>query len=525
MKAINGAALFTIKGLRPFSWAIFMGSASGLKSGYDWHDRGEYKGDQFGMSVAGAGDVNGDGYDDWLVGAPGYHTDDRGAVYVYYGNLDGQPALILEGPKANLRFGSTVSGCGDVNGDGYDDVMLTGEAWPGVAGYPSSYVHLGSPRGLSEKPSWFIDWGSFGSYSQWGSKTRTSGAGDVNGDGFDDVLVGRHHDGDDEYGVVYLFYGSKNGLGGTPGWTWFGETLLAYGSGVLTPAPAGDIDGDGYADFVVGAVTSGYVYVFMGSPDGPGASPDWSADGQAAADGSFGFSVASAGDVNGDGKSDLVVGAPNHSETVDTQGAAFVYYGQSARYGLDTEIQVPLEVPSTGGISVAVFSTGRNQLIHYEEIPGTVESVSIAVKGAQYDLYWIGVWDLASEDLMYARFTWIVAGEAGSDPLVRAPQVMVTPDNLVSPLAATGPAQNVTFSGFTPTVAENWEMSAIFSFTTFSWLDITQWVYPYENTVTTGDWYPTTVDGDWHWVGLWDYLQNKFLSGLYIATYDGDVPQ
>ena len=126
---------------------------------------------------------------------------------------------------------------------------------------------------------------------------------------------------------------------------------------------------------------------------------------------------------------------------------------------------------------------------------------------------------------MYARFTWIVAGEAESDPLVRAPQVIVTPDSLASPLTAIGPAQNVTFSGFSPTVAENWEMSAVFSFTTFSWLDITQWVYPYENTVTTGDWYPTTVDGDWHWVGLWDYLQNKFLSGLYIATYDGDVPQ
>jgi hypothetical protein len=140
-------------------------------------------------------------------------------------------------------------------------------------------------------------------------------AGDVNGDGFSDVIVGASgfNSGAGQLGAAFVYLGSATGLATTPAWTAVADTLsLSFGSCV---APAGDVNGDGYADVLVGAylasngqASEGRVFVFHGSPSGLGATPAWTAESDQAS-AFFGSSVATAGDVNKDGYADVIVGA------------------------------------------------------------------------------------------------------------------------------------------------------------------------------------------------------------------------
>src|SRR5206468_4227124 len=138
-------------------------------------------------ALASAGDVNGDGLDDVIVGAPYY--DVQGRAFVYLGTASGpaiQPAWVVDGVQS--RFGASVSSAGDVNGDGFDDVIV-GEPGANVTtpGRPSGQasLFLGSPSGLATTPAWI---GQAGQFQRFGASV--SSAGDVNGDGFDDVIVG-----------------------------------------------------------------------------------------------------------------------------------------------------------------------------------------------------------------------------------------------------------------------------------------------------------------------------------------------
>ena len=266
--------------------------------------------EQFGKSVSGAGDVNGDGFADLIAGAPDELNDGIGSARVYSGT-DGSLLYNFVGNSPGDLFGFSVSGAGDVNADGFADLIV------GAPSNDRNNSPFGSARVLS---------GIDGSvlYTFDGDPTTDffsrdlSGAGDVNGDGFADLIVGvplnnsvRVFSGVDG-SVLYNFFGDSTG-------DLFGRKVSG----------AGDVNGDGFDDLIVGAPlddnngqNSGIARVFSGV-DG---SVLYSFEGDSANDG-FGRPVSGAGDVNGDGFADLIVGAAGDDNNGNGSGSARVFSG------------------------------------------------------------------------------------------------------------------------------------------------------------------------------------------------------
>ncbi|MBZ0266877.1 T9SS type A sorting domain-containing protein, partial [bacterium] len=279
--------------------------------------------DYFGIAVAGAGDVNGDGFDDVLVS--GYGNDSGGSnagqAYVFFGGLaaDAVADLVFTGEAANDYFGVSVGGAGDVNGDGFDDVIVgayANDAGGSAAG--RAYVFHCGPAGDDVADLIFT-----GAASLDGLGTSVASAGDVNGDGYDDVIVGANGSdaGGGNAGRAYVYLGGP-AADGVADVVLTGE---AAGDNLgRSVAGAGDVNGDGFADVIVGAyssdaggVNAGRAYVYHGGP-APDAVADRTLTGTVAGE-QFGFSVAGAGDGNGDGLGDVLVGANLGA------GSAFVY--------------------------------------------------------------------------------------------------------------------------------------------------------------------------------------------------------
>jgi hypothetical protein len=218
-------------------------------------------------------------------------------------------------------FGNSVATAGDVNGDGYSDVVVG--AWGHTSSTGKAYLYLGGASGLAASASWTAVGEATIDY--FGNSVAT--AGDVNGDGYADVVVGAYGNTGDT-GKAYLYLGGASGLAASPSWTAVGEAVNDwFGNSVAT---AGDVNGDGYADLVVGAYgnddngsLAGKAYLYLGGASGLAASPSWTTVGEATSD-FLGYSVATAGDVNGDGYSDVVVGANGNSS--DT-GKAYLFFG------------------------------------------------------------------------------------------------------------------------------------------------------------------------------------------------------
>ena len=278
--------------------------------------KGDTPGDKFGYSVSSAGDVNNDGYDDVIVGADGYNTT-SGKVYIYLGgaSMNNDADFNFAG-SAGDAFGTSVSAAGDVNNDGFDDVIVGAPGYFGNTGY--SIIYLGGAVNLIGGP--VISGSAIGinfGYS-------VSGAGDVNGDGYDDVIVGAYAY-NSTVGRAYLFFGGSpmNSVAdvtytGPSSSLWFGVSVSG----------AGDVNGDGYDDVIVGAMRyltfTGRAYIFYGGST-PNNTVDVTMTGEATSN-YFGNSVSAAGDINDDGYDDVIVGAYGNSSFT---GRAYIFFGGS----------------------------------------------------------------------------------------------------------------------------------------------------------------------------------------------------
>jgi FG-GAP-like repeat/FG-GAP repeat len=329
----------------------YLGSGSGLSRTPAWVATGGKKYAGLGDSVAGAGDVNGDGYDDVIVSTV------LGQVFGFLGSASGlSPTAdwVVTGEQPEDGFGGAIGTAGDVNGDGYDDVVIGAPSHDGEASWDGrAYLYLGSPTGSQMTPAWTADGGKAG--ASFGFSVLT--AGDVNGDGYDDVVIGAitYSDDQDNEGRAYVFDGSAAGLSEAPSWIAEGnqETAL-FGISVGT---AGDTNADGYDDVIVGATNidgevegQGRAFVYRGSAGGLSSIPAWTVDGDDEVNAEFGFSVATAGDVNRDGFDDVVVGEPYYGNVV---GSAFLFLGPTPRAGDDALVLQPKHGGGFMGCSVA----------------------------------------------------------------------------------------------------------------------------------------------------------------------------
>ncbi len=365
-----------------------------LAAGDGFIIQGDAEGDRAGVSVSGAGDVNGDGFADLIVGAHRGDDDGRsaGEAYVVFGkashprlidleSLAPEDGFIIQGDEGYDNAGISVSGAGDVNGDGFADLIVgayRGDDGGNEAG--EAYLVFGKQDGFGDDVGntledgmtmvdrrvvdltnldagdGFIIQGDVGGDRAGGS---VSSAGDVNGDGYADLLVGapKGDDGGNEAGEAYLVFGQAStprvidltNLGAGDGFIIRGD--MDNDNAGVGVSSAGDVNGDGFADLIIGAnladvstsdgnarTDAGEAYVVFGKASGFGSVIDLT--NLAAGDGFIiqgdeaddraGVSVSSAGDVNGDGYADLLVGAYRGDDGGNDAGEAYLVFGKAS---------------------------------------------------------------------------------------------------------------------------------------------------------------------------------------------------
>ena len=303
-------------------------------------------GGKFGASVATA-DVNCDSIPDLIVGSRdiGY-----GIVRIYYGSSSGYSStadLSISDSTYNADFGIRVAGLGDINHDGCEDIAVSA-----TVGVGTVYVFYGSASGMATQSS-AADWKVSGDISGdfFGDALA---AGDFNGDGYVDLAIGASRYTVDQTfeGRVFVFLNSSGTLPGVSGVATLSDSAWMFESDVVSGYTAiGDglavanVNGDAYSDLIIGVSNytngqsgEGAVYAFYGSSTGFNdaladkmahpSDADWSAESDFAS-AKFGSAVANAGRINGDAYDDIIVGAPNYTNGQSNEGAAFVFFGSA----------------------------------------------------------------------------------------------------------------------------------------------------------------------------------------------------
>ena len=329
---------------------------------------GATAGDTAGRRVSEAGDVNGDGLDDFIIGARQADPNgaDSGAAYVVFGSKDGRNVelsdieagiggFVIRGVSAGDNAGASTHGGSDVNGDGLADIVVGARHDdPNGNNSGAAFVVFGKKDTTAVELS-AIEAGTGGFVINGANAGDIAGnkavlTGDVNGDGIDDILVSAQGDGSNgaNAGAIYVVFGKTNttavelsavaaGAGG------FIIKGASAGDEAGWVSHAGDINGDGYFDVALsaygadpgGRADSGSVYVVFGKSDvgavelsnidaGNGG---YAIHGIAAGD-RAGWGVDGGTDVNGDSLADLVIGAAEAYNGADRTGAAYVVYGK-----------------------------------------------------------------------------------------------------------------------------------------------------------------------------------------------------
>ncbi|MBK9331422.1 MAG: VCBS repeat-containing protein [Ignavibacteria bacterium] len=389
-------------------FSVSLGSPNG-HSGWGGGGIGDDNFSLFGYSVSSAGDVNNDGFDDVIVGAPNYYpgSGNFGKTYLYLGSPLGL-TFAWSLSNQDQGFGSSISAAGDLNGDGFDDVIIGAHytQWDLTSDTSgsSAYVFYGSANGLKSTHDWYYilanhsfiavttigdvngdgysdlltgsllleetQWGNLKPeyYAFYGGNVvldpapdwtvngtghfgiSVSDAGDVNGDGYSDVMIGSPSQ-LNSAGKVYVYHGSSLGLNTSPDWTAVGDSGSLFGESVSS---AGDVNNDGYDDVIIGArgYLNGRAYVFHGSPTGLVANPSWLRDSYSPGTW-FGYSVSGAGDVNGDNFSDVVIGMFNYYYQGSRRIGAYIYTGSSSGLSQEAAWTASSELDISFGRSVS----------------------------------------------------------------------------------------------------------------------------------------------------------------------------
>ena len=360
-------------------------------------------GDQAGVSVSSAGDVNDDGIADLIIGARGHDANgsNSGESYVVLGrngsfarslslgSLNGSNGFAISGIGVGDGAGVTVSGAGDFNNDGVDDVIVGS-----LSANKESYVVFGRRNGFASRINLSGLNGVNGvklvgfEFDTVNFELEVDTLGDINGDGIDDIIIGNNNaspNGQQRAGKSFVVFGQNSGFGptlnvsqlnGNNGFVLNGSNALDISGTAVSGA--GDVNGDGIEDLIIGASAvggigpndpapnSGESYVVFGRQGG--FSPSLALNDL---DGSNGFkiqvdavnqrlgiAVSEAGDFNGDGIGDLLVGA-DQGGTI-ASGRSFVIFGQ--RDGFDATFDVFRDLNSSTGLEIT-SSLNERQLL------------------------------------------------------------------------------------------------------------------------------------------------------------------
>lgn len=313
----------------PGSIVCLPGSVNGLN---DERQFRFFEGLIYSVNITGH-DYSGDGFDELLIGMEDPSTLQDKIIMISGGNEDLRPAFDKNyiGSQGGAGLGLRVASAGDVNNDGFDDALVSSPFYDNAflnAGKVD--VYLGTAAGLSPLPVWSYE----GDKTDMNAGLSLGSAGDFNNDGFDDIIIGFPKYDDSLYtdqGMVKVFFGGSSGINSllTP-WTKKGfQANCQFGYSV---SKAGDFNVDGIDDIIVGApyydngsTDEGKAFVFYGSAV-PSLTAGWSAEANAST-ANFGTSVSGGGDVNGDGRSDILIGAPNYLKSSTKRGQIYLYLG------------------------------------------------------------------------------------------------------------------------------------------------------------------------------------------------------